>query len=73
MTKPTKKYALKSNDGTLVEVQASSEAEARKAAMTKLHGSAPQFIGRPAVQIGVGGWAGLGLSLISVGEGSDAL
>lgn len=74
MTKPIKKkYTLKSNDGTVIEVRASREAEARKAAMIKLHGSAPQFIGRPASQIGLGGWTGRGLTLVSAGEDSDAL
>lgn len=68
----TKQYTFKSSNSTEITVAASSEAEARTLAMTKLHGPAPQRIGMPPCEIGRGGWTGAGLSLVEE-EQSDAL
>lgn len=59
-----KEYAFKSNSGDEVTVRAGSEGEARSLAMIELHGTAPQFIGRPSFMIGKPGWTGRGLYLI---------
>lgn len=59
-----KKYTLKSLDGTVIEVRATNEDDARSYAMAKRWGPTPQSIGSPPVTIH--SWHGQGLSLENV-------
>lgn len=65
MSKTTKeRYTFRSSSGAVITVAADNEAKARGLAMTKLHGRAPQWIGRPPSLIGRNGWTGSGLGLM---------